>query len=684
MARSIIDIDVNDEKFKAFMSLYERYQSTLEKTASKWNDADKSVDAMASSMADMTAAMMAQVEMLNAENHARRQAEREEDAAAKRQREGEKQAARIAAEREKSMKRTAESAKSFAGSIAKATGNIFKWVGIGGLFSGLAGAGGLWGLDRLASSVGDARRSAMGLGTTTGRMQAFGVNFGPYLSPDHLNRIAEAQTSLGDRWAFNVLGVANPQNADPAELAARMAPQAKRLFEAGGRTKEYADAIGLTRFYSMEELRRLSNTSMEELRATAKAYRRDAATMGQTDAVSRRWQVLAQQMDRAKLQIKAAFVDGLAPLAPQFERLSSKLADFIRQVLGSDKFKQAIDGAADKLSQFADYLGSPKFQADMKTFAAKAGEVADNLSMVAEGLVKALRWLRLIPGQSAQDIRAGAYDKPGAAQVTGALATGRIGQFAKQTLEDQQKAQSRTMAFFMGKGWSKEQAAGIVSNLWSESALNPHAVGDKGRAYGVAQWHPDRQAAFKRAFGKDIRDASYEEQLEFVHYELTKGDERKAGDRLRQTHDADEAGKVISKYYERPKFEWAQGLLRGAQAERLAKMKFDQASPAAANDNKAEVAGILSELRLIQKRNEGRTLADLVRAYEGNMGSRADLAAEIRKVSGETGVKQDQTVKDDATLRRIATAIERQQRERVTVYNATGGSAAVSVNQVAQ
>lgn len=108
------------------------------------------------------------------------------------------------------------------------------------------------------------------------------------------------------------------------------------------------------------------------------------------------------------------------------------------------------------------------------------------------------------------------------------------------------------MQFFMSKGWTKEQAAGIVGNLQAESGANMRtdAVGDNGKAYGIAQWHPDRQARFKEVYGKDIRQAGFKEQLEYVNWELNNS-ERRAGDRLRQTTSAEEAAAVVDKFYER-------------------------------------------------------------------------------------------------------------------------------------
>lgn len=119
------------------------------------------------------------------------------------------------------------------------------------------------------------------------------------------------------------------------------------------------------------------------------------------------------------------------------------------------------------------------------------------------------------------------------------------------------------MAFFQRMGWTRNQAAGIVANLQHESNMNPRAVGDGGKAYGVAQWHPDRQKNFERWAGKSIRDSSLEEQLAFVNYELTQGAERRAGDLLRAATNASQAGDIVSRHYERP-------LLREAEAAKRA------------------------------------------------------------------------------------------------------------------
>ncbi|ODB39605.1 hypothetical protein A9L43_16015 [Pseudomonas mosselii] len=129
---------------------------------------------------------------------------------------------------------------------------------------------------------------------------------------------------------------------------------------------------------------------------------------------------------------------------------------------------------------------------------------------------------------------------------------------------------NRIVQFFTGLGWSQDQAAGITANLSAESGFNPNAVGDGGKAYGIAQWHPDRQANFKQWAGKDIRQATLEDQLGFVHYELTQGAEVAAGKLLRAADSARDAGAVVSRYYERPAQADAEASRRGNAAAQLA------------------------------------------------------------------------------------------------------------------
>lgn len=126
------------------------------------------------------------------------------------------------------------------------------------------------------------------------------------------------------------------------------------------------------------------------------------------------------------------------------------------------------------------------------------------------------------------------------------------------------------IASLQSMGWTKSQAAGLVSNLWTESNLRPNVVGDNGHAYGAGQWHEDRQKDFKDWAGHDIHGSSLDEQIRFLNYDLRYGKNWSAGRRLHSTTTAEEAGRIVSKFYERPQNVDLEMNKRGSLANALA------------------------------------------------------------------------------------------------------------------
>lgn len=75
--------------------------------------------------------------------------------------------------------------------------------------------------------------------------------------------------------------------------------------------------------------------------------------------------------------------------------------------------------------------------------------------------------------------------------------------------------------FFIDKGYTPEQSAGIVGNLVHESGMQPGAVGDAGTSGGLAQFHNERLANLRKyasSVGKPAGD--FQTQLEFIDREL--------------------------------------------------------------------------------------------------------------------------------------------------------------------
>ena len=152
----------------------------------------------------------------------------------------------------------------------------------------------------------------------------------------------------------------------------------------------------------------------------------------------------------------------------------------------------------------------------------------------------------------------------------------------------------------IGLGWTPQQAAGIVANLFRESdGMNEGAVGDGGQAGGLAQWHNDRRQAIMRQFRKPIERMSVEEQVAAVNWELD-GPEKSAGDALRQAKTAAEAGDIVSRQYERPRAVDAEASVRARSADafdrrwsggpaRSPQLTLPETAPAAANNGSLQI-----------------------------------------------------------------------------------------------
>ncbi|AEG02707.1 phage tail tip lysozyme [Methylomonas methanica] len=144
---------------------------------------------------------------------------------------------------------------------------------------------------------------------------------------------------------------------------------------------------------------------------------------------------------------------------------------------------------------------------------------------------------------------------------------GKAGSRAAKSIRSKGETGSpeRAMQILMQKGWSKDDAAAIAASLNSESGFNTTAVGDKGKAIGAAQWHKPRQDQFKKLYGKNIAEASFEEQVNFVDWEL-RNTHKKAGDNIRAAGTLDKKTALVEQQYEISSL----GMKGGVQPQRIA------------------------------------------------------------------------------------------------------------------
>lgn len=324
-----------------------------------------------------------------------------------------------------------------------------------------------------------------------------------------------------------------------------------------------------------ENRKKLANSGMDQATKDAHAFMEGLRGMG-------------LQFDAFAVQVEAALLKRLGPdmhgFADWFEKNGPMIADRVAEIAGDlvdmakevepyieqvfdffVKLDTATDGWSTKLIGLLFLLRAMGAGALIQGIAGLAGALT---KVGAGGAATAL-------GVGGATVLAGA----GAMLYSGELNVGEDDEVRRRRAAEDAAAgevnggsdmAGRVMGFFQKLGWSPEQAAGIAANLSAESGFNASAVGDNGNAYGVAQWHPDRQRAFEKWSGKNIRNSTLEDQLRFVHYELTQGAERRAGQLLRASQNAEQAGRVVSDYYERPADRAGEASRRGAAAVQIA------------------------------------------------------------------------------------------------------------------
>lgn len=330
--KSVIQIDVLDESFKKFQQAFDKYQAALKKMPGDWQKVNQ------------TSAGGAQT--LNKHLEKSLKNLQEFDKKVK--------------DANKDLKETEKSTSNIAQNLANSVVSLARWVTLGSI-------GGGFGLGALGASASDYRRQAQGLGISTGGLRAANVNLGRYINPGQvLGNIADIQNDLSRRPILNRLGLGAGQNAEQA--LPTIITNAIKLFNQGGKTSQYAQAMGLTQVFSLEELRRLSSLSQKELQETFKKLKQDRDTLSVDDETSRKWQNFWVQLKRSGNDLETKLIDKLVALAPAFEKLSEGITKFITSLLDSPKLKVWIENLGSKIEDFGKYLTSPEFQQDIEDF----------------------------------------------------------------------------------------------------------------------------------------------------------------------------------------------------------------------------------------------------------------------------------------------------------------------------
>lgn len=239
----------------------------------------------------------------------------------------------------------------------------------------------------------------------------------------------------------------------------------------------------------------------------------------------------AQSMDLAHAQQRV--FEGKEPLKTVIVADESKVAKEQFKVAKEQQKSMIMAGSNPTAEEASEAIKKPGFFGKMKSFFGFGGESSST-------------------GASAGYTGGGGYADGGGA--TGSYASVDSAPTPKGGIS---KNAQKAYDFFLKKGYSAEQAAGIVGNLIAESGpdLKTSAHGDIGQviggSHGIAQWNGARLSGlYKFAGTNEISRIPLEKQLEYVDYELTRGDKKQVGKALKEKTIVAESTGLINKRYE--------------------------------------------------------------------------------------------------------------------------------------
>lgn len=381
VAKSIVDVQINDGAFRQFQENFAKYQEGLATTVEDWGKVGEGMTELQAMTSVIGAAILAQSDVLKEIVH------------------NNEKSAHVERERVGLWQKIAASSKMFVGTMADGARLIGKWSVLGTVFGGLLGAGGLWGLDALANNVAAGRRGALGLGASYGGERAFGVDFGRFVDPNRfLSGISDLRGNISKQSGLFGLGFTRRQieSEETSQFSVDLLTRVKRIVDASPSVaiaQAQLHARGLGELFSTEDVRRLRSTSPQEFEQQKEAARRDSLAFGLDPDTLRKYQELSTQLTRAGKSIETVLIDDLSGLAGPIQKLSGSFTEAIDALLKSRGIKDLMSEISTALEHFAKYVATPKFEVDVKMF-------VTDVSEMAKAVVSALKWLHGLLGPS--------------------------------------------------------------------------------------------------------------------------------------------------------------------------------------------------------------------------------------------------------------------------------------------
>ena len=408
--KSILEIDIDDAQFQEFYKYFQKYQQQVKDMPKAWANVGKNIDDASKSatefsestgnvhdnMSGTAAATALTAESLLAVLQAHAALSRKIASDEKKSADEAKRAADQQERSAKAWRGMSVGGRDLVRSIGNITASLLKWTSLTGIFAGLTGVAELFGLERLAANVGSGRKSSLGLGVTYGEQKSFETNYGRLFDPDAaLSGVNSSLTDLSKRYALYGAGLSESDihGKGTGQVLTALLP---KLFALADRTPtsmlaQAIQARGIDQLgFTVQDFERMKATPLSERAEYAKNFQKGVGAFGLDEQTQKAWQDLQVQLHSAGQQIETTFVKGLKPLVGPITALSKSVTNALSGFLSNPNLKNQITDFGKGIEQFAKYVGSDKFQQDVKTF-------ADDVAYAAKKIAGAMRFLGLLP-----------------------------------------------------------------------------------------------------------------------------------------------------------------------------------------------------------------------------------------------------------------------------------------------
>lgn len=335
-AKSVVDIEVNEQQFKRFQDAFAKYSKMLAQTPKDWKNVTAEQRAAMENMSRMTAAMTAQASL------GRQIVAHHKDVAVH------------ARDSVVSWGKLREHAKSFAIHIKDASLGFMRWAGI----SGAVGGGGLlFGLDKLADAIRGTRATRAGLGMAPGQIESLRIGLGGTgMNVEGLmDAFAGAQADIGSPAYIGMRALGLNPEAGAFQNIRGLNRALKSKF--GGVNKGMwagqLEAMGLSGVLSTQDVQRAVGMSDADITKQEQSVTAGVGKYGIREGAEKAWSEFKDALEDVTGRLRKLIAEGLTPLLPALEHFAEVFVKKIGEWVQRPEFKEFMEKLPDYIEKFA-------------------------------------------------------------------------------------------------------------------------------------------------------------------------------------------------------------------------------------------------------------------------------------------------------------------------------------------